>query len=284
MTASAVGSPAQATVFSLFESVLPPVLTALGPMPLEAVASTAEVAEHPTLPLELLQRLGLTIDLNATPLEIAGKMRAYSLQILRSTENQIAVAMQTNQPLGDIADARILLLRLAVESPDADIRAGAAALASHIEGQQLINAGTAQTDLLPPIVPPAYIAIPFAVMGEQSLIELRLWPRDERRAMDDTDEDACPIRAVLRLTLGHLGRIQADIAGGLTDVLRCRLSAERPAVSRLLSQNAGRLAEQLAQAGWTKNEVTCRPQIDWPPLWNGGEELAVPRKRVDGWA
>jgi hypothetical protein len=280
MTVAAAGSPAQTSAFSLLENVLPPVLTSAAAAPLEAVVGTAAVTEHPNLPLELLQRIGLTIDFNAIPLEIAAKMRNYSLQILRSTENQIAEAMQANQPVGDIADARVILLQLAADSPDAAIRDGAAALASHFEGQQLINVGTARTSLTAPLIPPAYIALPFAMMGEQSLVELRLWPRDEWQG-GNANEDTDPIKATIRLTLAGMGRIQADITGRTTGQLRCCLSAEQPAVSTLLTLNARLLSDQLARAGWLQNEVTCRASTDWGPLWTGGDELSKPRKRVD---
>jgi hypothetical protein len=129
-----------------------------------------------------LQRIGLTFDFNSTPAAIAIKMQAYSRQVLRSTENRIVQALTEEGALGDIHDLRTLLLKMAMESPDAEVREGAAALASHIEGQQLINVGGQHsTNQGVTASAMAYVAMPLVLAGQQSFVEMRLWPRDEEK-------------------------------------------------------------------------------------------------------
>lgn len=280
---SASGSGGQATgmsISSLLQSFLPAVLAPEMSNPVDAVVDTAEVTSRRDLPIELLQRLGLTVDFNAAPAELATKMQAYSRQVLKSTEERIADALAREGDLGEINDLRTLLLRMAGDALDPEIRDGAAALASHIEGQQLVNAGS-QASHMPENQVGVYVALPMLLAGEQSLIEMRLWPRKDDRSESWTDEDAYPIRATVRLSLSLIGRVQADVQGDLSGYLRCLLTAEKQGVMQVMARNTDQLSTALAHAGWARNEITCDTRSQWPPLWKGGDALAKPRQRVD---
>jgi hypothetical protein len=295
MTSNSTASQAQPGVVSLLQSFLPSALSTPAALPVDAVTRPAEVVNHQNLPAELLQRLGLTLSANATPDEIMSTLQVFSRQILRSTENRVLAAMEDGVDLSDVDDLRVVLMKLATDAPDPEVRDGAAALASHIEGQQLINAANAGIGSLHSALShlsqtaghngtqgPAYFALPITQQGEQSTIEMRLWPRDQRNNSGAwVDEEAFPIRATVRLTLSQMGRIQIDIAGDLTGYLHCQVSTEKPAVGRLIARNASELSESLAMAGWGRNEITFAANTDWAPLWTGGQALTRPRQRVD---
>lgn len=284
MSASSSMASSSGSIFSLLQSVLPSALLQPSsmPLPVDGVTETAEVTAQRNLPVELMQKLGLTVDFNATPAEIATKMQAYSRQVLRSTESRISQALAREGALEEISDLRTLLLRMAGSSADAEVREGAAALASHIEGQQLVNVGAqhaASQGATPNQI--AYVALPLVVAGDQAFIEMRLWPEDEERQGSWVDEEAYPVKATIRMTMSQLGRVQANLLGDLHGYLSCRLSAEKPGVLQLLLGNSARLSEMLTAAGWSKNEISSDERADWSPLWTGGEALSKPRKRID---
>lgn len=301
MTSNASASGAQPGVVSLLQSFLPTALAAPAAVPIDPVTRPGEIVNRPNLPAELLQRLGLTLSPAATAEEITNVLRVFARQLLRSTENRILTAMEDGVDLIEVDDLRVVLIKLATDAPDPGIRDAAAALASNIEGQQLINAANlgapgaaheAALASLGGVTPgtthngdsqsPIYFSLPLLYQGEPSTIELRMWPRDQHRNGETwVDEDAYPIRATVRLTLSQLGRVQIDVIGDLNGYLHCQFSAERPAVGRLIARSADQLSDILAAAGWARNEVTFNPHTDWAPLWTGGKALTRPRQRID---
>ncbi len=232
------------------------------------------------LPERLREWLGLSLDAEAAPASLAQLLEDRTWQTGRSTENRLASALKEGTSPASITDARTVLLRLARQSADPLLRAEADALASHLEGQQLLNQASLQahegrTDA------PLYFAFPLTFGVNSSLAELRFWPPPCAEEGEAGDDPVVPLRVMVRVSPPRLGRIQADLSGWSRGTLSCRLGVERGGTQRLLVRHAGALVEALSGSGWTSCDVHCARQTDWPPLWHGGEALTSPRTCVD---
>lgn len=248
---------------------------------LTAVTGDGAIVPQEALPPELMSWLSLEADAGMEAETLAAHLFVMAQGMGRSTENRVmSQGAQAAQSLASVQDTRTTLLRLAQGSADKTIRRGADALASHIEGQQLINQAARRdpetTDA------PFYFALPFQFGKETTLAEMRLWSWDEEKDEDEISPDTAWLRATVRITPPRLGRVQAELAGTLAGTLTCRLGAEKPATARLLHRHSSLLTAALAGlAGWRTSDVECRVVSTWPPLWHGGEALASPRACVD---
>ena len=234
------------------------------------------------LPERVMGWLGLGVEAGTAPPALARHLREWMLQTGRSTEHRLLAAGKWGDLGLPITDARTALLRLSLASGDPALRTEADALASHLEGQQLLNQaavqasrGRGETSL--------YFAVPLGFGGEPGMAEMRLWTPNslpDGRAHSETDAET-DLRVTVRVAPPRLGRVQAELSGRLSGSLTCRLGVERAASQRLLARHTGQLAETLSDAGWACCQVTCRPQPEWPPLWHGGDSLLTPRRGVD---
>ena len=233
------------------------------------------------LPPELLSWLGLAAEAGMEPEMLAGHLFVTAHGMGRSTESRLAGQLADGKnALGTVQDTRTTLRRLAEGSADPAIRRGAEALATHIEGQQLVNQA-ARRDAGAEILP-FYCAVPLCFGEETTLAEMQLWSWDAEAGQDDRPADTPWLRATVRLVTARLGRVQAELSGTLAGTLTCRLGAEKPATARLLHRNTGTLTAALGTlGGWRTSEVHCRVQSEWPPLWHGGDTLMGPRPCVD---
>ena len=232
------------------------------------------------LPERLREWLGLSLDAAAAPASLARLLEDRMRQTGRSTENRVASALKEGASPATVTDARTVLLRLARQSADPLLRAEADALASHLEGQQLLNQASVQAHGGRPDAP-LYFAFPLTFGGNFSLAELRFWPQTRPEEDEAGGDPVVPLRVMVRVSPPHLGRIQADLSGWTNGALSCRLGVERAGTQRLLVRHAGTLAEALSGAGWTSCDVCWARQTEWPPLWHGGEALTSPRTCVD---
>lgn len=277
MTATAMQSPQN---ISVIQAILPSLASISVPTPVDSITSPWEVMARRKFPKELLKRLGLTFDLDSSSADLSEKIASFSKQILKSTENRILHALKEKISLETYADLRTVLMQIASEAPDEETRIGAKLMNMLIDGQQVINKGARSAeDTLN--VPAAYISMPVLVHGERSTIEMKLWPRDKDREAGSDYLESMPLRACIRLDIPPLGKIQADLSGQLHGELRCRIWAQQPAVTQLISRNASHLSDALVHAGWPHVNISCRVKMDWPPLWSGGQSLCTPRNRVD---
>lgn len=240
---------------------------------------TGGIPARRAMPQDVMDWLTLALDAGMDSEALAAQLNLMVNQRGRSTERRLADAPEDAR--ADINDTRSMLLRLAQSAGDRQVGIGADTLASHIEGQQLINLA-AQREHSGPDTPPLYFALPLQFPAEQTMLELRLWNREE----DPDDEWAEPedgpsVRATVRVATTRLGRVQAELVGLLSGALECRLGAELPATVRLLQRSGEKLAASLMGLGWRHCRVTCQAQTEWKPLWHGGEALTAPRARVD---
>ena len=255
------------------------------PAALRALAMVTETGPQASpqqaLPPELMSWLSLAADTGMEAEALAAHLFVMAQGMGRSTENRVAAeAERLSHTLASVQDTRTTLLRLAQGSADKGIQRGADALASHIEGQQLINQ-TARRGQEGNTVP-FYFAVPVQFGDEPALAEMRLWSWDEEEDTDDLPADSPYLRATVRLATARLGRVQAEIIGTLSGTLLCRLGAEKPVTVRLLTRHTATLAAALATLpGWRMTEVRCGMVTDWTPLWFGGDTLAAPRPCVD---
>jgi len=231
------------------------------------------------LPERVMGWLGLGVEAGTAPPALARHLREWMLQTGRSTEHRLLAAGKWGDLGLPITDARTALLRLSLASGDPAMRTEADALASHLEGQQLlnqaaVNAHHTRTET------PLYFAVPLGFGGEPGMAEMRLWTSNQL-PRDEADEDANVLRVTLRVAPPRLGRVQAELSGCLSGSLTCRLGVEKASSLRLLARYTRLLAETLGDAGWTSCEVVCRSQSEWPPLWHGGDSLLTPRTCVD---
>ena len=255
------------------------------PAALTALSTTLNAPAHglpgsQALPERLREWLGLSLDAEAAPASLARLLEDRMRQTGRSTENRVSSALKEGTSPASVTDARTVLLRLTRQSTDPLLRAEADALASHLEGQQLLNQASIQAHGGRPDAP-LYFAVPLTFGGNFSLAELRFWPHPHAEEAEAGEDPVLPLRVTVRVSPPHLGRIQADLSGWTRGTLSCRLGVEQAGTQRLLVRHSGALAEALGAAGWTSCEVCCTRQAEWPPLWHGGEALTYPRTCVD---
>jgi len=231
------------------------------------------------LPEQVMGWLGLGVEAGTAPPALARHLREWMLQTGRSTEHRLLAAGKWGDLGLPITDARTALLRLALASGDPAMRTESDALASHLEGQQLLNQAAVNANHHRSETP-LYFAVPLGFGGQPSMAEMRLWmpntPPD-----GEPDPEADVLRVTVRVAPPRLGRVQAELTGRLTGALACRLGVEKPSSQRLLTRHTGILAAALSTAGWDACEVLCRSQSEWPPLWHGGDALLAPRSSVD---
>ena len=231
------------------------------------------------LPERVMGWLGLGLDAGTAPPALAGHLREWMLQTGRSTENRLLAAGKWGDLGLPITDARTALLRLALASGDTAMRMEADALASHLEGQQLLNQASLNSHSTRSDTP-LYFAVPLGFGGKPGMAEMRLWSPN-RHSKDEAGEDEDVLRVTVRVAPPRLGRVQAELTGRLSGRLICRLGVEKASSHRLLNRNTSLLAELLSSAGWDTCEVSCQSQSEWPPLWHGGDSLLAPRTCVD---
>ena len=231
------------------------------------------------LPEQVMGWLGLGVEAGTAPPALARHLHEWMLQTGRSTEHRLLAAGKWGDLGLPITDARTALLRLALASGDPAMRTEADALASHLEGQQLLNQAAVNVHQTRPGTP-LYFAVPLGFGGQPSMAEMRFWmPKTPKGGETDPESDV--LRVTVRVAPPRLGRIQAELTGRLAGNLVCRLGVEKSSSQRLLSRHTSLLAETLTTAGWTSCEVLCRNQSEWPPLWHGGDALLTPRASVD---
>jgi hypothetical protein len=247
-------------------------------------ALTTAIGESPlplpqALPVELMSWLGLAADTSLEPEALAAHLYLMAQGAGRSTENRLAALLtQSGSTHVGVQDARSALLRLAEGSADTQIRRGAAALASHIEGQQLLNQATRQSESASPF----YLAVPVLLGEEVALAEMLLGTWDDEQESEEMPAGTPWLQATVRMTTRRLGRIQAALIGTLDGKLSCTLGTERQATTRLLQRHLGDLTLALAETGdWLVGPVTCNVQSEWDPLWHGGNALHAPRACID---
>ena len=231
------------------------------------------------LPEQVMGWLGLGVEAGTAPPALARHLREWMLQTGRSTEHRLLAAGKWGDLGLPITDARTALLRLALASGDPAMRTEADALASHLEGQQLLNQAAVNVHNSRSGTP-LYFAVPLGFGGQPSMAEMRLWLPNSLPD-EEADADSDLLRVTVRVAPPRLGRVQAVLTGRLSGSLVCRLGVEKPSSQRLLTRHTGLLAETLSAAGWTSCEVLCRNQSEWPPLWHGGDALLTPRTSVD---
>ena len=264
-----VSPPAYVLAKSLGLPTSPDALRALS-----AVLAAPEGEGTAQLPERVTAWLGLALEAGTSPPALARGLREMLLQVGRSTEHRLLNTHESRMP---VVDMRTSLLRLAEASGDRSLQNGANGLASLLEGQQLLNQASLTAHAGQSAVP-LYFALPLMFDGQPGMAEAKLWLHEKDC---DSAEESEVLRATLRLAPPKLGRVQADLAGLLSGVLSCRFGAEKPSSVRLLMKHAGSLAEALSAAGWETNDVTCRVQTDWPPLYHGGMAFSTPRTCVD---
>jgi len=231
------------------------------------------------LPERVMGWLGLGLEAGTAPPALARHLREWMLQTGRSTEHRLLAAGKWGDLGLPITDARTALLRLALVSGEPAMRAEADAMASHLEGQQLLNQAAVNAHRTGTETP-LYFAVPLGFGGAPGMAEMRLWtPREAPEGTETAQANS--LRVTVRVAPPRLGRVQAELSGNLSGNLTCHLGVEKPAAQRLLARNAGVLADSLSSAGWTHCEVTCRAQAQWLPLWHGGDALLTPRTCVD---
>ncbi len=218
------------------------------------------------LPEPIREWLGLEMEAGAGPEILARHLRERMLGMGRGQE--------------DDEDAHTLLLHLALGAGEPSLRAEADALARHLEGQQWLNQAAVQAHV-GKAETPLYLAVPL-VFGEKSVLaEMQVWVPNRRADAEEEEADAAALRVTVRVALPRLGRVQAELSGGMAGSLSCRLGVENAGTQRLLARHTGALAAALSDAGWQSCDVCCRLLPDWPPLWHGGEILTTPRSCVD---
>jgi hypothetical protein len=250
------------------------------PAILNALTSvTREAATNPeeALPQELLSWLGLAADASADTEELAAHLFLMTQGIGKSTENRI-LQQKNLTGLTTVQDARSTLLRLSEGSADRVIQHGANTMATHLEGQQLINQVIRRDSAREPF----YLSIPVLLGTEASLAEMRLGVWDDEQDTAMMDPQTGWLTATVRLSTKRLGRMQITLRGTLAGRLMCRACAEKSATVRLLQRHASALALALAGSGdWQVQEIECRQQAEWPPLWHGSEAFTAPRTCID---
>lgn len=265
------------TAFALAKALSLPT----SPAALQALSVvTGGIPAKRALAADLMDWLGLSLDAEQDPEALTAQIHLMTNQIGRSTEHRLAALARQETPGGGVQDTRSILLRLAQAAGDKTIQIGADTLASHIEGQQLINHAALHAPNRPDPAP-LYFALPWQLPGEQTMAEMRLWPQQEQENGDEEPADTAYLRATVRLATTRLGRLQADLSGTAGGLLTCRLGSEKPATHRLLGRHSTTLAASLKDMGWRECAVSCALQTDWTPLWHGGQALATPRARVD---
>lgn len=258
-----------ATAFALARflnlSPTPAVLRALS-------AVTQGLPALPSLPQDVMDALGLSAHAGADPEALAAELHSLVQERLRTAEH----LLQTGDADSARRHSRTDLLRLLEASDDAPVRAGADALASHLEGQFLVN--VAAQEHQPPL--PLYFALPLQMPDEQAMLEMSVQPWDGERE-GDADDEAPYAQATFRLATARLGGVEATITGTLSGKLVCRLSAQKPSTLRLLRRGEASLAASLCALGWPRCTVSCQQAREWRPLWQGGVALSAPRPRGD---
>ena len=154
------------------------------PAILRALSAVTEgIPANRALPDEISAWLGLHLDMTETDpdtqsahLHLMVNARAHSL------ENRL-LSGTGGSPFHD---ARALLLRLAQNSGDRQTQRGADTLAAHMEGQQLVNAAAGHTDSRALL----YFALPMSLPGENTMLELKLWPQDDAQDWENEADDA----------------------------------------------------------------------------------------------
>lgn len=238
---------------------------------------TGGIPAKSAMPADVMDWLSLALDSGMEAEALAAQLCLMVKQRGRSTERRLTLAPE-NSFRDDLHDTRSLLLRLAQSAGDKQIRAGADALAAHIEGQQLINLA-AQRDQTGHALPALYFALPLQFPAEQTMLELCLWNREDND--EDETDDVFEFKATLRLATSRLGRIEIELVSLVSGLLTCRLGAEHAPTVRLIQRNGEKLAAALAALGWPQSRVSSHVKSEWKPLWHGGEALTAPRARVD---
>ena len=233
-----------------------------------------------TLPPEVMHWLALNLDAGADPEALAAQLHAQARQIGQSTENRILNAMKEGGDIASIRDQHSALLGIAETVSDRNIRIGADTLASHIEGQQMLNQAAGRAHDAPANIP-MYLAMPLQFPGEQTMVEMHLTPWDDTADIDHMPDDTAYLRAVIRLATSRLGLMEFMLSGTLEGRLACHVSCEKPATTRLFTRQTTDLGQSLAALGWPASTITCATRADWTPLWHGGEALVTPRACVD---
>lgn len=241
---------------------------------------TTGIPARRALPLDVMEWLGLAVHAGEDTETLAGQISLLINQRALSTERRLSQADISEADT--LQDSRSMLLRLALSAGDKQIRSGADTLASHIEGQQLINLAAHSSDTIDGPIG-CYFALPLQLPGEQSTLEMNVWRRSESEddSQEEADTEEPSWRTAVRLATSRLGRIEAALAGTTYGSLTCRIGAEKSSTVRLLLRSREKLAGALATAGWPGSQVTCLQKTEWPPLWFGGEALASPRSRMD---
>ena len=234
-----------------------------------------------SLPPEVMQWLALNLEAGANPETLAAQLHAQARQIGQSTENRILNAMKDGEDVSFIRDQHSALLGIASAIGDRNIRGGADALASHIEGQQLLNQAAGRAHDAPTNIP-MYLAMPLQFPGEQTMVEMHLTPWDgDAEDIAEMPDDTAYLKATIRLTTTRLGLMEFILSGALDGRLSCHVHCENPATTRLLTRQSVELSQSLAALGWPASTITCATRVDWTPLWHGGEALVTPRACVD---
>ncbi|MCW3061493.1 MAG: hypothetical protein JWQ02_3314 [Capsulimonas sp.] len=234
-----------------------------------------------TLPPEVMQWLALNLEAGSDPESLAQQLHLQARQIGQSTENRILKALKEGAAPHVIRDQHSTLLGIAATIGDRNIRNGADALASHIEGQQLLNQAAGRAHDAPANIP-MYLAMPLQFPGEQTMVEMHLTPwDDDAEGIDDMPDDTAYLKATIRLTTTRLGLMEFILSGTLEGRLACHVHCEKPATTRLFTRQTAELSQSLAALGWPASTITCATRAEWTPLWHGGEALVTPRACVD---
>lgn len=233
-----------------------------------------------SLPPEVMHWLALNLEAGADPDALSAQLHAQARQVGQSTENRILHAMKNGDDVSFIRDQHSALLGIASTVGDRAIRSGADALASHIEGQQLLNQAAVRAHDAPANIP-MYLAMPLQFPGEQTMVEMHLTPWDDSANVDDMPDDTAYLHATVRLTTTRLGLMEFALSGTLEGRLSCHVTCEKPATTRLFSRQTAELSHSLASLGWPASMITCATRTEWAPLWHGGEALVTPRACVD---
>lgn len=234
--------------------------------------------EGQTLPPEILQYLGMTIDAQQPRDILASQLKGMLGSLGKSTEVQILQAgAEGPGALGE--DLRSVLMNLVQMSESRAVRMAADNHAAFIEGQQLLN----QIALLrfdPPV--PLYFAFgAFFGNAQPSMVEVQVWSHDEDSAPREDDDERTYMQTIVRVAPPRLGMVETRLTGTRAGSMRCDMAAEKAQTYRLLRREAGDLVMGLSGIGWEVREISVQHQQQFTPLWYGGDALSAPRARVD---
>jgi hypothetical protein len=233
--------------------------------------------EARTLPPEIQQYLGMTVDAQQSRNALAAQLKGIIGSLGRSTEAQLVQLSMEGGTLGE--DLRSALMNLIQMTESRAMRLAADSHAAFIEGQQLLN----QIALLrfdPPV--PLYFAFgAFFGNTQPSMVEVQVWSHDEESAPREDDDEKPYMQTIVRVAPPRLGMIETRLTGTRAGSMRCEIAAEKPPTYRLLRREAGDLVMGLSGIGWEVREISVQHQQQFTPLWYGGDALSAPRTRVD---